>query len=451
MPAEAVCCRVEAPNPRQKEFLLAQQRFVAYGGARGGGKSWAVRQKAKLAALYYPGIRMLLMRRSYPELRENHILPLMTELAGVARWRESEKSFVFPGGSRLRFGYCDNDGDVLRYQGQEYDLIFLDEATQFSEYQFRVLSACLRGANGFPKRMYLTCNPGGVGHQWVKRLFVDRQFRPGERPEDYVFIPARVYDNRVLMERDPGYAALLEGLEPDLRRAWLEGDWEFSAGQYFSSFRRDTHVVRPFVLPRHWRRYITLDYGLDMLACYWIAVDERGRAYVYRELYRSDLIISEAAEKIRRMTPPEEHIYARMAPPDLWNRRQDTGRSVAEVFAREGVPLTRASNDRVMGWYDLQEWLRVREMDGQKLPGLQIFDCCPNLIRTLPALQRDLHDPNDCATTPHELTHAPDAIRYFVAGRPCPGRQPPKSENYQFEALRPAADPLGRGEAQRVL
>lgn len=309
----------------------------------------------------------------------------------------------------------------------------------------------MRGANGFPKRMYLTCNPGGVGHQWVKRLFVDRQFRPGERPEDYVFIPARVYDNRVLMERDPGYAALLEGLEPDLRRAWLEGDWEFSAGQYFSSFRRDTHVVRPFVLPRHWRRYITLDYGLDMLACYWIAVDERGRAYVYRELYRSDLIISEAAEKIRRMTPPEEHIYARMAPPDLWNRRQDTGRSVAEVFAREGVPLTRASNDRVMGWYDLQEWLRVREMDGQKLPGLQIFDCCPNLIRTLPALQRDLHDPNDCATTPHELTHAPDAIRYFVAGRPCPGRQPPKSENYQFEALRPAADPLGRGEAQRVL
>ena len=228
MQSKSICCLLEKPNPRQKEFLLAQSRFVAYGGARGGGKSWAVRQKAKLAALYYPGIRMLLLRRSYPELRENHILPLQSELKGIARWKEGEKSFVFPGGSRLKFGYCDNDGDVLRYQGQEYDLIFMDEATQFTEYQFGVLTACLRGANNFPKRMYLTCNPGGVGHQWVKRLFVDRQYKPAENPADYTFIPARVYDNKVLMKRDPGYAAMLEQLEPDLKRAWLEGDWDLT-------------------------------------------------------------------------------------------------------------------------------------------------------------------------------------------------------------------------------
>ena len=317
----------------------------------------------------------------------------------------------------------------------------MDEATQFTEYQFSVLSACLRGANRFPKRMYLTCNPGGVGHGWVKRLFIDRRYREHENPEDYTFIPARVYDNRVLMERDPGYAAMLERLDPELRRAWLEGDWDLMAGQYFASFRRETHVVAPFAIPDHWRRYITLDYGLDMLACYWVAVDPRGRAWVYRELYRPDLIISEAADLILRHTPPGERIHARFAPPDLWNRRQDTGRSVAEVFARQGLPLTRASNDRVMGWYDLQEWLKVRTLGSEEGPGLRIFDCCTNLIRTLPALRRDSRDPNDCAVTPHELTHAPDAIRYFVAGRPAPYVAPIEededapSEDYQLSAL----------------
>ena len=451
MPDECRLFPIEAPNGRQKEFLLARSRFVAYGGARGGGKSWAVRQKAKLAALYYPGIRMLLLRRSYPELRENHILPLMGELQGVARWKEGEKCFLFPGGSRLRFGYCDSDSDVLRYQGQEYDLIFMDEATQFTEYQFSVLSACLRGANRFPKRMYLTCNPGGVGHGWVKRLFIDRRYREHENPEDYTFIPARVYDNRVLMERDPGYAAMLERLDPELRRAWLEGDWDLMAGQYFASFRRETHVVAPFAIPDHWRRYITLDYGLDMLACYWVAVDPRGRAWVYRELYRPDLIISEAADLILRNTPPGERIHARFAPPDLWNRRQDTGRSVAEVFARQGLPLTRASNDRVMGWYDLQEWLKVRTLGSEEGPGLRIFDCCTNLIRTLPALRRDSRDPNDCAVTPHELTHAPDAIRYFVAGRPCPGTQRQEEPVPSFRALCRPGHPAGRGEPFRVV
>jgi len=440
---------MEAPNPRQREFLLARSRFVAYGGARGGGKSWAVRQKAKLAALYYPGIRMLLLRRSYPELRENHILPLMAELRGLARYRESEKAFAFAGGSRLRFGYCDGDSDVTRYQGQEYDLIFIDEATQFTEYQFSVLTACLRGANAFPRRMYLTCNPGGVGHQWVKRLFIDRRYQGAERPEDYRFIPARVYDNRALMQRDPGYAAMLEALEPGLRRAWLEGDWDLLSGQYFASFRRETHVVPPFALPGNWRRYLTLDYGLDMLACYWVAVDGGGRAWVYRELYRPGLIISEAARLIREATPPGEQIYARLAPPDLWNRRQDTGRSVAEVFAACGMPLTRAANDRVMGWYDLQEWLAPGGPEGT--PALHIFDSCPNLIRTLPALQRDPRDPNDCAAEPHELTHAPDAIRYFAAGRPCPGRGAGRQPLYPFAALRPPADPAGRGRPVKVV
>ena len=141
--------------------------------------------------------------------------------------------------------------------------------------------------------MYLTCNPGGVGHEWVKRLFITKRYENGENPEDYTFIAARVYDNRALVEQDTGYVKMLENLPEDLRRAWLDGDWNVFAGQYFSEWSEKTHVMEPFPIPAHWRRYFAMDYGLDMLAGYWIAVDTTGRAYVYREIYESGLIISE--------------------------------------------------------------------------------------------------------------------------------------------------------------
>lgn len=409
--------KMDKPNPKQELFLKAQNRFIAYGGARGGGKSWAVRKKAILLGLRYPGIRMMILRRTFPELRENHILPLMQDLKGIALYKESDKSFTFPNGSRLKFGYCDSETDVLQYQGQEYDVLFLDEATHFSEFQFQTLTACIRGANAFPKRMYLTCNPGGVGHEWVKRLFITRDYRQSEQAQDYTFIPARVYDNQALLEHDQGYVQMLQNLPDDLRAAWLDGNWDVFAGQYFTEFDRDLHVVKPFVIPSHWRRYRTLDYGLDMLACYWIAVDCEGRAFVYKELYKPNLIISEAAKAINALT--DEEIYATYAPPDLYNRRQDSGKSAADIFAENGVVLTKAQNDRVMGWLDLKEWLHPRkDMFGGKDASLKIFANCVNLIRTLPALQHDEKNPNDVANEPHELTHAPDAIRYFVAGRP---------------------------------
>ena len=148
------------PNEKQRRFFLARTRFVGYGGARGGGKSWAVRQKAKLMALGCAGIKILILRRTLPELKENHVLPLRADLSGIALWRETDRVFLFPNGSRIKFGYCDGERDVDQYQGQEFDVIFMDEATHFTEYQFSALTACIRGANSFPKRMYLTCNPG---------------------------------------------------------------------------------------------------------------------------------------------------------------------------------------------------------------------------------------------------------------------------------------------------
>ena len=402
------------PNPKQVEFFLARERFVAYGGARGGGKSWAIRQKAKLLALYYPGIRILLLRRSFPELRENHILPLRAELNEVARYKESEKAFTFHNSSRLIFGYCANEGDVTQYQGQEYDIIFLDEATQFTEYQFSALTACLRGANSFPKRMYLTCNPGGVGHGWVKRLFVDRAFKPGEDPDDYLFIPARAADNPALTEADPGYLKMLDNLPDGLRQAWRDGSWEVFAGRYFPEFSKETHVVRPREIPPHWRRYRVFDYGLDMLACYWAAIDPEGRIWVYRELCQSGMIVSEAAKAIREMTPPNERIRCTIAPPDLWSTQKDSGRTMAEIFQANGVPLVKASNHRVQGWMAMKEFLKERA-DGA--PGLVIFSDCQRLIRDLEVVQHDRKNPSDVAGTPHEYTHSPDAIRYLCAFR----------------------------------
>lgn len=408
--------QIPGPNPRQKEFLLARERFTAYGGARGGGKSWVIRVKAALMALTYKGIKILIIRRTFPELRDNHIMPLRLMLAGIATYKDTDKTITFPTGSTIRFGYLDSEADIDQYQGQEYDVIFIDEATHFTELQFRMLTACLRGVNDFPKRMYLSCNPGNVGHAWVKRLFIDREYLPGENPDDYRFIPARVSDNTALLASDSGYVEMLESLPPDLKRAWLEGDWDALAGQYFSEFRRDVHVIEPMEIPSHWRRYFAMDYGLDMLAGYWAAFDERGRCFIYREVYRSDVIVSDAARMIRELGEGET-IDAFLAPSDLWGRSADTGKSQAERYLEEGLRLTQVvAKSRVDGWMDVHEWLRG--------DNLRIFSTCANLIRCLPLLQHDPRHPNDCATEPHEITHAPDALRYLLAGRPAPADKP---------------------------
>ena len=418
------------PNPKQEQFLRSLRRRVCYGGARGGGKSWVVRAKATLLALNYPGIKIIILRRTYADLWQNHVLELRKLLEpDIATYRDSEKAMVFPNGSRIRFGYCAAEADVLQYQGQEYDIMFLDEATQFTEYMYNCLVASNRGANEFPHRMYLTCNPGGVGHAWVKRLFIDKDYTEAENPDDYEFIPAKVYDNKVLVDKDPEYVRMLETLPEDMRRAWLDGDWNVFAGQYFAEWRDDIHVIDPIEIPVWWRRYFAMDYGLDMLAGYWIAVDGEGNGYVYREIYESGLIASDAAMRIKEANG-DDKIEQWLAPPDLWNRRNDTGRSVSDIFMEQGIPLTKVDNDRINGWQDVHEWLKPRDSrdiitgDKTRIAGLRFFRNCKQVIRCLPMVQYDAHKPNDVATEPHELTHAPDAIRYFCSGRPYAGQPP---------------------------
>ena len=417
-------------NPKQERFYNSTAKYVAYGGARGGGKTHAVRVKAISGALFYPGIRILIIRRTYSELQHNHIEPILKMIPQpqVGVYNIQLHQIYFTNGSTIIFGHFNSYNSAFQeYQGQEYDWIFIDEATQFTEQEFRLLGGCLRGVNEFPKRMYLTCNPGGVGHRWVKRLFVDRDFKTdcenpeeNEDPSDYEFIQATVDDNTALMKSEGGrdYLKQLSQLPENIRAAHRYGDWEGLSGNYFPEFSEGKHTCEAFPIPRWWRRYRSLDYGLDMLACYWFAVDETGRAWCYRELKQKDLVVSDAARMILENTGINEHIDITFAPPDMWSRTKDSGKSMAELFMTNGVPLVKASNNRVQGWLQMKEFLKD-SADGK--PGLMFFRNCKGIIEDIQAIQADEKNPNDCAKEPHDVTHSNDAIRYFCVSRSLPG------------------------------
>nr|DAH65384.1 MAG TPA: Large subunit terminase [Caudoviricetes sp.] len=423
------------PNAKQKLFFASRARYTAYGGARGGGKSWALRRKLVALCLRYPTIRCLLVRRSYAELKANHVDPLLREYAGLIQYRESDKRLDFPNGSSISLGYCSSNRDVLRYQGQEYDIIAIDEATQLNEYQFSIFKACLRGVGNVPRRMYLTCNPGGVGHAWVKRLFIDRAFRPDENPADYRFIPAQVYDNPVLTAADPDYVRQLESLPAKLRDAWLLGRWDVFEGQFLPEFRPEIHVVETGEIPDELRYFAALDYGFDMLAALLLGADRQGRVWVVREYCRSGLVLGAAAEEVAKLCRGYRVEYL-VASPDLWNRRQDTGRSGFEIMqAVRGIPpMQPADNRRIPGWRVLREYLQVTP-DG---PRLRISRDCRTLCDSLPALLCDASRPEDASDEPHAVTHAPEALRYALMSRFAAYSEPDLPDrNFRFPSRKP--------------
>ena len=317
------------PSEKQILFLEARTKHIGFGGARGGGKSWAVRDKAKRLCLRYAGIKILIVRRTLPELLNNHIMPLLDSLpSSVAEYNKSEKLFRFVNGSTIKFGYCNADGDLDGYQGAEYDIIFLDEATQLREMWIRKIVACLRGVNAFPKRVYYTCNPGGVSHAYFKRLFIDRRYEAGENPDDYTFIQSLVTDNEALMAAQPDYVKQLEALPEKLRDAWLYGRWDVFDGQFFEDFRvspdpelcrlagitekealaqrRFTHVIEPFEIPRGWNIVRSYDFGYNkpFSLGYW-AVDYDGVLYRILDVYGCTRTPDEGVRK----TPDEQFRY----------------------------------------------------------------------------------------------------------------------------------------------
>ena len=399
---------------KQKEFIDACESEVLFGGAAGGGKSYGQTVDALLFALKYPGSKQLILRRTYAELDKSLIrLALAMYPREIFTLNASSHTGRFKNGSILDFGYCAAESDVYQYQSAEYDVIRFDELTHFTESQYVYLLSRVRGANDFPKQIKSSTNPGGVGHAWVKARFIKpapaRKSFLGEDGMRRIFIPSLLDDNRFLCERDPSYRERLAALPERERKALLYGDWDIFEGQYFTEFDPRRHVVGAFEIPSGWRRYRTVDYGLDRLACLWIAISPDGIAYVYREYCESNLPISQAARAIVERTPACESIYATLAPPDLWSRGQETGKTKASLFAEHGVAFTRTSNDRECGWLAVKELLSpVGKMQ------IRFFDCCREIISCLPALTVDKTRPTDCATEPHAITHAPDALRGFA-------------------------------------
>lgn len=429
---------IGTPNEKQKLFLEATQKHVAYGGARGGGKSWSVRTKAKLLAMRYPGIRMLIVRRTYPELVNNHINELRGELIGIAKYNDKDKVFKFNTGSTLNFMYCARDSDLDRLQGVQYDVIFIDEATQLSEHQLKTIGACLRGVNDFPKRMYYTCNPGGQGHGYIKRLFIDRRFNEKENPDDYVFIQALVTDNKALMEKDPEYIRQLEVLPPKLREAWLNGSWNIFEGQFFEDFiddpehyedRQYTHVIKAFDIPSTWKIYRSYDFGYNKpFSCAWWAVDYDGVIYRILELYGCTKTPDEGVKwtpekqfaEIARME--REHKWLRgkqiqgVADPSIWDTSR--GDSIADTAAKYGIWFTPGDNKRIPGWMQLHYRFAF---DENGYPMMYVFENCKAFIRTMPLLVFNETNPEDLDTKGED--HAADEARYFCMSRPISPRE----------------------------
>lgn len=419
-------------TPKQRLFMDARQDEVLYGGAAGGGKSYVQLLDNLIYAVQYPGIKQLILRRTFPELERSLIRTFMEIYPKrLYSYNSSKHTLTFENGSLTDFGFCDNENDVYKYQSSEYDIIRLDECTHFTGTMYEYLRTRIRGANNFPKQTKCSTNPGNVGHQYFKSRFIDvappletysqTNKRTG-KVSTRLFIPSKVYDNTFLMAKDPDYVERLEAMEDeDAKKALLDGSWDLYEGQFFPEFSRQVHVIDK--LPERepeWRIYFTMDYGLDMFAGYFIAVDNHEYAYVFGEIYKPNVIISDAAKMIqeRQWELGIDKVDEYLAPSDMWNRRQERGLSVADIFYQNGIRLYKTSRDRIDGWAATKEWLHpFQDEFGETTSKVRIHNSCVNLIRCLPALQYDQRRPSDAATTPHEITHAPDALRGFCVYR----------------------------------
>lgn len=443
-------------NEKQEAFLAARTKHIGYGGARGGGKSWSVRNKAKRLCMRFKGIKCLIVRRTYPELTNNHIEPLQKELpTKIARYNETKKMFKFFNGSTIKFGYCNNDNDLNQYQGAEYDVIFIDEATQLQEMWIKKIVVCCRGVNNFPKRIYYTCNPGGASHGYFKRIFIDKKYEQGEHPEDYTFIQALVTDNKALMASQPEYIKELEALPPKLRDAWLYGRWDIFEGQFFEDFRetpdielcakagitteealkqrRFTHVIEPFEIPRGWNIMRSYDFGYNkpFSLGYW-AVDYDGILYRIMEMYGCTQTPDEGVkwspdEQFKRISQFERehpwlkgrHIVDSVADPAIWDKSR--GISIADTAADYGIYFSPGDNERIPGW--MQVHYRF-QFDDNGFPRMYIFNNCKAFIRTIPLMMYSETHPEDLDTKLED--HCPDEVRYMCMSRPISPIIPPE-------------------------
>jgi hypothetical protein len=405
----------------QTEFLAADEKDVLYGGAAGGGKSYAMLVDP-LRYAHKKAHRALILRRSMPELRE--LIDKSRELYPQAfpgcKFREVEKIWNFPSGAKIEFGFLERDADVYRYQGQAYSWIGFDEISHLpTEFGWNYLSSRLRTTD--PKiKTYLRCtaNPGGVGSQWVKKRYIDsnppNESFIGNDGLTRKFIPARLTDNPYLA-KDGIYEQMLMSLPPVQRRQLLEGNWDVNEGAAFVEFDPDVHIITPFSIPITWERIKGIDYGYaSESACIWGSVDRAdGTLIIYRELYRKGLTGVDLGAIITDMEMEDPLSVPGVLDTSAWARTGTTGPTVGESLVKQGHKLRRADKNRIQGKIQIHEYLKVQP-SGR--PRLQIFNTCPNLIKELQSIPLDKRNPEDVDT--HAADHAYDALRYLIMSRP---------------------------------
>ena len=436
----------------QTDFLASTEQEVLYGGSAGGGKSYAM-VADPVRYLGNPNARMLLVRRSTEELRE--LISVSKQLYPKAipgiKFMERDKTWVAPSGATLWMSYLDRDDDVMRYQGQAFNWIGFDELTQWpTPYPWNYMRSRLRTtrASGLPLYMRATSNPGGPGHQWVKKTFIDPNTpsepfwatdtdsgeticwpkghsREGEPLFKRRFIPATLFDNPYLAD-DGMYEANLLSLPEHQRRQLLEGDWDINEGAAFPEFNRKEHVIEPYDIPNSWVKFRACDYGYgSATGVLWFTVTPSEQVVVYREMYVSKVTATDLADMILEAEDGEKMRYG-VLDSSLWHNRGDTGPSLAEQMNMKGCrwrPSDRSRGSRVAGKNEIHRRLQVDEFTEE--PRLVFFNNCTNTISQIPSIPLDKNNPEDVDT--HAEDHLYDALRYGIMTRP-------RSNLFDFDA-----------------
>lgn len=459
------------PQPKQVEFMSREEYEVLYGGAAGGGKSDAIIVEA-LRQVDNPNYRALILRKTYPQCRELIIksLRIYSAVYPDAEYNGSEHYWKFPSGAKIYFGSMPNQLSYLNYQGLSYSYIAFDELTHFTLEEYEYMISRNR-ADGEGLRVYIraTANPGGIGHGWVKERFItasepgvpytvksevtDKDGKKITLERKRIFIPSSVFDNKALLENDPGYLANLAMLPESQKKALLYGDWDSYDGQVFTEFRNNpdgyvsklnTHVIEPFKIPRTWRRYRTFDFGYSRpFAVQWWAIDYDGRAYLYRQFYGCTDTPNQGlrweprqiARKIREIEDELEagNTIIGIADPSIWDESRGRDGTVIRMFEDEGVFFEKGKNDRLSG--KMQCHYRFA-FDEEGRPMAYIFNNCRAFLRTIPALIYDAINVEDVNTSCED--HDYDAMRYFFMANPIASPRPITT------ATQKQFDPLGR-------